>query len=219
MDYAQQQRNPSKHIVGFGLVILLHVVIGYALMNGLHTKVIQIIQKPLDTKIIEEAPPPPPPEIPPPPPPDFKAPPPPPSFVPQVEVQVQTPPVAPTITATTSQVPAERTIAPAPAPVTTQPAPPQPPSVRGLCSNVREVGDQMQDKFVVLAAREEITRAEATVEVVIGGGGEIKSARVVKSTNPKVNNLAVAAVKRLKCRGQGQDVTTYYPVEFNLTEE
>ncbi|GAB3266803.1 hypothetical protein GCM10027296_44950 [Chitinimonas naiadis] len=77
----------------------------------------------------------------------------------------------------------------------------------------------MQDKWVVLAAKEEITKAEATVEVVIGAGGEIKSARVVKSSNPKVNSLAVGAVKRLSCRGQGVDVTTYYPAVFTLVDE
>lgn len=222
MDFAQEQRNPTKHLLGIGFVVLLHIGIGYALMNGLAVKVVAFIQEPLKTKIIEDVTPPPPPDTPPPPPPDFKAPPPPPSFVPPPETATQTPPPPNAIVAATQVVPVERTIAPAPAPTSTAPAPaapPAPPSVRGLCSNVKEVGDAMQDKFVVLAGKEEITHAEATVEVVIGPSGEIKSARVVKSSNPKVNSLAVGAVKRLSCRGQGADVTTYYPVEFNLKEE
>ncbi|HEY9102087.1 hypothetical protein [Chitinimonas sp.] len=220
MDFAQQQRNPAKHLVGFGFVILLHALLVYALMNGLGHKVMQIIQKPLETKIIEEVTPPPPPDLPPPPPPEMKAPPPPPSFVAPPEVQVQAPPPPNAIQAATTVKPAETTFAPAPPPVqSAPPAPPAPPSVKGLCSNVSEVGQAMQDKWVVLAAKEEITKADATVEVVIGPGGEIKSARVVKSSNPKVNSLAISAVKRLSCRGQGQDVTTYYPAVFTLVDE
>ncbi|WP_263405644.1 TonB C-terminal domain-containing protein [Chitinimonas arctica] len=221
MDFAQQQRNPSKHLIGFGFVILLHVGIAYALMMGLGKKVIAALPESLVTKIIEEVqPPPPPPDVPPPPPPDFKAPPPPPSFVPPPEVQVAAPPPTNAIQQATTVKPADTTFAPAPPPVqNVPPAPPAPPSVRGLCSNVKEVGEAMQDKFVALAAKEEITHAEATVELVIGPGGEIKSARVTKSSNPKVNSLAVGAVKRLACRGQGTDVTTYYPVEFTLKDE
>ena len=70
MDYASQQRNPAKHSIGFGIVILLHVVVGWALLNGLARKVVEVIKAPIETKIIEEVkpPPPPPPENLPPPP-------------------------------------------------------------------------------------------------------------------------------------------------------
>ena len=40
MDYAQQQRNPAKHLVGIAVVILLHIALVYALVNGLARKVI-----------------------------------------------------------------------------------------------------------------------------------------------------------------------------------
>ncbi|MBA4178405.1 MAG: energy transducer TonB, partial [Leptothrix sp. (in: Bacteria)] len=35
MDFAEQQRNPGKHALGFAIVVALHVVLGWALMNGL----------------------------------------------------------------------------------------------------------------------------------------------------------------------------------------
>ena len=80
MDYAQQQRNPAKHTVGLGIVIALHVLLGWAIVSGLARKVVDVIKAPIETKIIEEVqpPPPPPPENLPPPP---KFAPPPPSFV------------------------------------------------------------------------------------------------------------------------------------------
>ncbi len=135
MDYAQQQRNPGRHVVGIAVVIALHVLLGWALVTGLARQVIEVIRAPIETKIIEEvAPPPPPPQVVLPPPPKLA--PPPPSYVPPPEVQV-TPPPAPAPTITTTQVapppappvriePAAPVVA-APAPAPAPPAPPAPP--------------------------------------------------------------------------------------------
>ena len=97
-DYAEQQRKPGKHLVGIGIVVLMHVLLGWALVSGLARKVVEVIKNPIETKIIEEVkPPPPPPENLPPPPPKLA--PPPPSFVPPPEVTVAPPPTpAPAIT-------------------------------------------------------------------------------------------------------------------------
>ena len=129
LDYAQQQRNPGKHFVGLSAVVVLHVLLGLALVYGLARRNIEVLKAPIETKIIEEVkPPPPPPDTLPPPP---KLAPPPPAFVPPPEVQVAPPPVpAPTITTTPAAppTPAPVTIAPPPAPqvVVAPPAPPAP---------------------------------------------------------------------------------------------
>jgi len=88
MDFSEHQQEPGKKFLGLGLVVIFHIVLGYALLNGLGKKIIDVVQKPLETKIVEEVkPPPPPPETPPPPPPKLAAPPPP--FIPPPEVAVQ----------------------------------------------------------------------------------------------------------------------------------
>jgi protein TonB len=110
MDYAQQQRNPLRHLVSFTFVILLHALVIYALVNGLARKMVEVVKKPFETKIVEEHRPPPPPEAPPPPPPKVAVPPPP--FIPPPEVQIAIAPSGPTITQ-----------------VTNKPAPPPPPKV------------------------------------------------------------------------------------------
>ena len=53
MDYAQQQRNPGKHVVGLSVVIALHVLLGIALVYGLSRKEIEVALAPIETKIIE----------------------------------------------------------------------------------------------------------------------------------------------------------------------
>jgi protein TonB len=123
VDFASQQRNPNKHLFGISMVVGLHVVLGWAIVSGLATQVVDVIRAPIETKIIEETkpPPPPPPENLPPPPPRNA--PPPPSFVPPPEINVRPPPTpAPTITTTQ--------VAPPPAPPVfiQPPAPPAPPA-------------------------------------------------------------------------------------------
>ena len=63
MDYARQQRDPARHLIGITFVVLLHLLIIYAMVTGLARKAVEVIKKPLSATIIEEikAPPPPPP--------------------------------------------------------------------------------------------------------------------------------------------------------------
>ncbi len=86
-EFGKKQQNPVRRFGGIAAVLLLHIVLIYALLNGLATKVVQVIQHPIETKIIEPVKPPPPPPLPTVqlPPPKFAPPPPP--FVPPPEVQ------------------------------------------------------------------------------------------------------------------------------------
>jgi protein TonB len=140
MNFAQRQRDPRRHLVGFTAVVLFHALLVYALLTGLAKKVVDVVRAPIETKVIEEVKkPPPPPEVVVPPPPRLEAPPPP--FIPPPEVQIATPPPPqPTITVTpTPPPPAPAIIAPTPPPAA--PAPPAPPApqttdVRAHCSSM-----------------------------------------------------------------------------------
>ncbi len=116
MSYAESQHQWGRKSVGIFVVVLLHIVIGYALVTGLARKVVEVIHGPIETKLIEESK-----KIQPP---DKPLPPPrqkvnPPSFVPPSEVSV----VAPVTTVPVITV--MQTITP-PAPVEAPPAPPAP---------------------------------------------------------------------------------------------
>ncbi len=118
MNYAEQQRNPARQIVGFIAVALFHVVLIWALVNGLGKNIVDIIKQPLETKIIKDTKPPPK-EAPPPPPPQLAAPPPP--YVPPPDIQIANPePVNNAITQTTTVAPT------APVAATAPPAPAAP---------------------------------------------------------------------------------------------
>lgn len=177
MDYAQQQRNPGKHMTGFLTVLVLHVILGYALVAGLGRKIVEVVKGPIETKIIEEVkpPPPPPPENLPPPP---KTAPPPPSFVPPPEVQIANPPPAPAITVTREAPPPAPpvAIAPPPAPV---PAPPAPVARQAVPAQI-DVGRCDKPEYPAAA-----TRAEATgttkIRFTVDAAGKVSKAEIEKS--------------------------------------
>ena len=104
-----------------------HVVLIYALVNGLAHNIVKTVIDPLEVKIIEQVKLPPPPPPPPPPPKDMPPPPkevaPPPAYVPPAEVKVE-PNNQETIVATSKEPPPS---APIPAPAEPAKAAPEPP--------------------------------------------------------------------------------------------
>jgi protein TonB len=170
VDFGQEQRNPGKHMVGIGVVLGLHVLLGWALLNGLAQRMVEVIKGPIETKIIEEVkpPPPPPPENLPPPP---KFAPPPPSFVPPPEVVVNPPPtVAPVITTTT--------VAPPPAPVRIAPPPVAAPPAPAI-GNVAACAPKNED-YPAAAVRAEAT-GTTRVRFTVDATGKLSNAEVVKA--------------------------------------
>lgn len=202
MDFGETQRSPGKHAMGFGIVVVLHLVMGWALVNGLAQRLVEVIKSPLETKIIEEVkpPPPPPPENLPPPP---KFAPPPPSFVPPPEVNVN-PPTTSAPTITTTQV------APPPTPVHVAPAAPVAAPPAPVAPRV-PVRTEPRLDFASKCERPEYTaaarRAEAQGSVVVvftmDTSGAINEASIEKSAGPTrehkvLDRLTLEAVKGCK---------------------
>jgi protein TonB len=199
VDFAQQQRNPGRHVVGIGIVLALHLLLGWALVTGLAQRMVEVIKAPIETKIIDEVkpPPPPPPENLPPPP---KLAPPPPAFVPPPEVVVAPPPApAPTITTvqTPPPAPAPVTIAPPPA-VEAPPAPPPPPRVaaRPAIGNVQSCAPRNED-YPPAALRAEAT-GTTKIRFTVGPDGKLVSSQIVRSAGASREHKMLDRVAQAK---------------------
>lgn len=119
-----EPHDSNRRFTGIGIVIVLHIVLVYALLNGLARKIVEVVQAPLETKIIEEVKPPPVDKPPPPPPPRLSAPPPP--FIPPPEVRVDVPVPQNTITAVSNVKPPVEAPVPVARPAVVAPAPAPP---------------------------------------------------------------------------------------------
>ena len=207
-EFGRKQQNPVRRFGGIAVVLLLHIVLIYALINGLATKVVQVIQHPIETKIIEPVKPPPPPPLPTVqlPPPKFAPPPPP--FVPPPEVPVQAPPVQ-TITHQAAPVVSAPMAPPAP------PAPVKAPStaVGIVCPNSEQIQSSMA---YPPEARDNNITGDVVIEFVVDPQGHITSERVAQSADPALDRAAFNAVKKFSCVSQGQPVRVQVPFSFNL---
>lgn len=203
MDFAQEQRRPGKHLVGFSVVVIMHVVLIYALVNGLARNIVEVIKAPMETKLIEEIKDKPP--EPPPPPPKLNIPPPP--FIPPPEINIQIPQssAGPTITTKSSVPPPKAVVAP--------PAPPAP-AIRRNPTPTFKVAPSYPRK----AIKENI---EGSVEahLMVNGAGEVTSVKIVKS-QPRgmFDEAAIAALSQYKFAGDGTNWVGVVEIVFKLSD-
>ena len=215
MDFAQQQRDPKRHLIGIGAVVILHVLVVWALVSGLARKVVEVVKGPIEVKVIEEViKKPPPPEVVPPPP-KLAAPPPP--FIPPPEINIAPPPTtAPTITAVTKDAPT------APSAPVIQKVPESPqvasaaPSIRSAqvaCANYRDV---MSSIVYPREALKDGLEGEVVIEFTVGANGQIKDAVIKSSSNRVFNRSSMAVVSQLQCQSGGQDIRVQAPISFKI---
>ncbi|WP_233860072.1 energy transducer TonB [Paraburkholderia sp. HD33-4] len=213
-EIGRKQESPVRRFGGIAAVLALHIVLIYALVSGLATNVVQVIQRPIETKIVEPVKPPPPPPLPTVqlPPPKFTPPPPP--FVPPPEVSVQAPQQA-TIAHSAAPVqsaPATAPLAP-PAPVTA-PARPVSHEVGVVCPNSDQIRSTI--KYPQEAQENNVT-GEVLIEFVVDAQGRVTNERVAKSADDdSLDRTAFNAVRQFSCISQGQPVRVQVPFSFNL---
>jgi periplasmic protein TonB len=206
-EYGRRQLNPLRRYAGIAGVLLLHVLMIWALVDGLGNKVVRVVEKPIETRIIEPAKPPPPPPLP-----VVQLPPP---FVPPPEVPVAPPP-APTIThqAAPTPSPVVPPPQPAPAPVATpEPAKPVSHQVGVVCPN----SDEIRSSIVYpQEAQESDITGDVLISFVVDPQGHVTDEKVEKSADPILDRAAFKAVQKFSCVSQGQPVRVQVPFSFNL---
>jgi protein TonB len=213
MDFARQQRDPTRHLIGIAFVILVHALVIYGLMTGLARKAVEVIKKPLTATIVEEikAPPPPPPppkkiEIP-------KVPPPPMPYVPPPDIPVPTVQSEPVISAVTPTPPPEPPVIAPPAPVA-PPAPPPPPApvVR---RNVHPVTTVEPD--YPREARKRELEGTVLAHLYIDEKGNVTDVKIISSKPPRIfDQAARAALMQWKFQPGPEKFIGELEIEFKL---
>jgi protein TonB len=218
MDYARQQRDPTRHMVGIGVVILIHVLVVWALLSGLGKNVVQIIKKPLNATIIEEVKLPPPPPPPPPPPKRIveppKVPPPIDTYVPPPDIPPPVTQVAPPITAVTPAPPPQEYKIEAPPPPVVQ-APPKPAIRRGIS---KIAGDD--PSYPREAIRAGVSKGRVVARLSIDENGRVTDVNIVSSEPRGVFDKAVrSALEGWRFKAEGEKYVGEVEINFTLKDE
>lgn len=190
MDFSGRQQESGKRFTGLGVVIVLHIFIGWAFISGLATNVVKMIQKPMEA-VVKEAPPPPPPppDTPPPPPPKLAVPPPP--FIPPPEVQVQQAPSPNAISTVSNVKPETNTMTKAAAPVVAE-APKAPAAPVTVPAHIDFQQAGCKPDYPRASLRNEETGVTG-LSVTVGADGNVTDVTVVKSSGFRGLDNAVRA--------------------------
>jgi protein TonB len=209
-------QDPSRRIKGIVVVVLVHALIGYALVSGMARKGLNLIKKPLEAVVIQEVIIPPPP--PPPPPPKKIEPPkeapkpeaPPPPYVPPPDVAPAVTSTAPSIVATATPPPAPVVIAPPPPPAPPPPAPvPKPNRTDIGVACPTQVPPEMPRK-ALQDGTEGVVKAQARIK-----DGVVKEVTVL--SGPRVFHAAVRdAMMQYKCTQDAVEVLAVQEFNFRM---
>lgn len=168
MQYSQQKKDPASRAGGIVAVVLFHIVLGYALLNGLGKGVVEVIKGPLQTKIIEEVKPPEPENKPPPP---MKVATPPPAFIPPVDIQVSVQQTTNAISVTSSAKPTQNVVV----------APPEPPkAVVRTPARIDKSGCRLPE--YPSAAKRAEEQGTVVLLFLVGPDGKVKESKVQSSS-------------------------------------
>lgn len=208
MDYAQYQRSHARNLPSILTVVVLHIVVGYALISGLARKVVEVIKAPIETKIIEEIKKPPP-DAPPPPPPKLAPPPPP--FIPAPEINIVAPQMAPTITVAPAEKPPPVVAPPAP-PVVAPPAPPQPAVRKEYKASYR-----VEPTYPRQAIQSGVT-GKVIAWVRVSPGGAVTEVTIRESSNRIFDREVIRALSQWKFNPEPVGFIGEYEIVFNLKD-
>jgi periplasmic protein TonB len=212
MDFARQQRDPARHLIGISFVVLIHAIVIYALVTGLARKAIEVIKKPLSATIIEEIKAPPPPPPPPPPkrivePPKAMQQP----YVPPPDVPVPTQTTEPVISAVTATPPTEPVVIAPPAPPVVE-APPKPAVRRGAVPIER-----VEPVYPREAIKDNIASGKVVARLQVDEKGLVTSVTIVEANPRRVfDREVIRALSQWKFKPEGDRYIAEIEITFVL---
>jgi len=208
-------QDPARRIKGIVVVVVVHALIGYALVSGMARQGLNLIKKPLEAVVIQEVIIPPPP--PPPPPKKIEAPKeapkpdaPPPPYVPPPDVAPAATSTAPSMVSTATPPAAPAVIAPPPPPA----PPPAPAAPKPNRSDIgvacpTQVPPEMPRK-ALQDGTEGVVKAQARIK-----DGVVKEVTIL--SGPRVFHAAVReAMLQYKCTQDAVEVIAVQEFNFKM---
>ncbi|MFL6679125.1 MAG: hypothetical protein ACJ8IK_12350 [Burkholderiaceae bacterium] len=198
---------------GLAIVVGIHVLIGWALLSGLATRVVDVVAKPLDVVIVTPPPLPPPPKVerlldkP------KAATLPPPLYVPPPELVPPAPPPETAIVATATEPPVPAPVVAA-APPPAAPAPAPPPTVVRQEASLACPGYQAALAQVLEDAIERVGIAGTVRTRLTVRGGQVTDVAFLSGPR-EYTKYVQAAVKRMHCSAGGAD-EVQVPLDVNF---
>jgi len=206
-NYATQQRKPGKHLLGFGLVVVLHLLLFWAIHSGLARSFVKKIKEPVEVILLSETVPdkplplPPPPQLPPP-----QSLPPPPAYVPPAASPVASPMATPNAVAAVSATP--QPAAPTSPSVTSAPSPTAAPVVKSESVRTAAVVNAANCEKPEYPSASRRMEEEGTVSLrfLVGADGKVIQSEVEKSSGFKrLDEAARAGLSRCQFRPASVD--------------
>lgn len=206
MNYAERINSRKDSRLGLTLVVILHVILFYALQNGLGRRLVEAVSPPMEVSLLEEVHPKtdkplPKPALP------QRAPQPTPTVPPPVVQPVAPPPPATTISVNPAPAPAKPVmVAPASGPrVRTDINPIWTPPV-----------DELVQRYPRQARREGID-GHVLLRLSVARDGTVTHVEVRQSTPPKIfDAIAMDYVRRFKFKSGNEDFLVDQPIDFKL---
>ncbi|HEY9104555.1 hypothetical protein [Chitinimonas sp.] len=89
------------------------------------------------------------------------------------------------------------------------------------CTNISQMGSKLSDRFLVVAAKDEIEKAAALAQVTIGTNGQIEYVEVLQQfpRSRLLTNLITQSLYGLACTGNGVRVLKNYPLVFSMLDD
>jgi protein TonB len=213
MDFARQQRDPARHLIGIAFVVLIHAIVIYALVTGLARKAIEVIKKPLSATIIEEIKAPPPPPPPPPPkrivePPKVQQ-----TYVPPPDVPVPTTTTEPVITSVTPTAPTEPVVIAPPAPPVVEAPPPPKPAIRRGAVPIERV----EPIYPREAIKDNIASGKVVARLQVDEKGLVTNVTIVEANPRRVfDREVIRALSQWKFMAEGDRYIAEIEITFVL---
>jgi protein TonB len=198
-------------MIGIGFVILVHLIVIYALLTGLGTRVMEVMKKPLTAKIIEEIKPPPPP--PPPPPKKIIEPP----KIKEIQPYVPPPDIPPMVQ---PPAPVIAVVAPTPPTEPVVIAPPAPPVVEAKPAVRQGISCPRMEKptFPREAIRAGVEKGRVTAILSVDEKGNVVDVNITSAQPPRVFDRVVRdTLGDWKCLADGTKYKASVEIGFSLS--